>query len=126
MPGKTTSFLQLAGRFSQALFSSLYLPICTSWKGTGKPMPKKLLQPLPFYLYLAVVSLIILYPIFLMVKISASHPADIMKPHKDLFWGPARVSLQHWPNVFTSGLLLPPLFQSLLVGNLGLLLALLV
>ena len=41
-------------------------------------MPKKLLQPLPLYLYLAVVSLIILYPIFLMVKISASYPADIM------------------------------------------------
>src|SRR3989442_13013800 len=126
MPGKTTSFLQLAGRFSQALFSSLYLPICTSWKGTGKPMPKKLLQPLPFYLYLAVVSLIILYPIFLMVKISASHPADIMKPHKDVFWGPGGITLEHWRNIFTSGLLLPSLFKSLLVATMVMLLAILI
>ena len=89
-------------------------------------MPKKLLQPLPLYLYLAVVSLIILYPIFLMVKISASYPADIMKPHKDLFWGPAGVTLEHWRNVFTSGLLLPSLFKSLLVATMVMLLAILI
>ena len=89
-------------------------------------MPKKLLQHLPFYLYLAVVSLIILYPIFLMVKISASHPADIMKPHKDLLWGPAGITLEHWHNVFTSGLLLPSLFKSLLVATMVMLLAILI
>ncbi len=89
-------------------------------------MPKKLLQPLPLYLYLAVVSLIILYPIFLMVKISASHPADIMKPHKDLLWGPAGITLEHWHNVFTSGLLLPSLFKSLLVATMVMLLAILI
>ena len=89
-------------------------------------MPKKLLQPLPFYLYLAVVSLIILYPIFLMVKISASHPADIMKPHKDLLWGPAGITLEHWHNVFTSGLLLPSLGKSLLVATMVMLLAILI
>src|SRR6266705_4619629 len=126
MPGKTTTFLQLAGRYSQALFSSLYLPICTSWKGTGNPMPKKLLQPLPFSLYLSFVNLIVLYPIFLMFKISTSHPADIMKPHKDLLWGPAGLTLEHWHNVFTSGLLLPSLFKSLLVATMVMLLAILI
>src|SRR6266403_1245525 len=89
-------------------------------------MPKKLLQPLPLYLSLAVVSLIILYPIFLMVKISASYPADIMKPHKDLLWGPAGITLEHWRNVFTSGLLVPSLFKSLLVATMVMLLAILI
>ena len=89
-------------------------------------MPKKLLQPLPFYLSLAVVSLIILYPIFLMVKISASYPADIMKAHKDLFWGPGGITLEHWRNVFASGLLLPSLFKSLLVATMVMLLAILI
>ena len=78
-------------------------------------MLKKLLQPFPLYLSLAVVSLIILYPIFLMVRISASYPADIMKPHKDVFWGPGGITLEHWRNIFTSGLLLPSLFKSLLM-----------
>ena len=41
-------------------------------------MLKTPLQRLPLYLWLALVSLIILYPIFLMVRISVSHPADIM------------------------------------------------
>src|SRR4030095_3974013 len=89
-------------------------------------MPKKLLKSLPLYLYLAVVSVIILYPIFLMFKISASYPADIMKPHKDLLWGAAGITLEHWHNVFTSGLLLPSLFKSLLVATLVLLLAILI
>src|SRR5262245_7842783 len=126
MPGKTTTCPQPAGRYSRASFSSLCSPICTSWRGKGTPMLKKLLQPLPLYLYLAVVSLIILYPIFLMVKISASHPADIMKPHKDLFWGLGGITLQHWHNVFTSGLLLPSLFKSLLVATMVMLLAILI
>ena len=89
-------------------------------------MPKKLLQPLPLYLYLAVVSLIMLYPIFLMVKMSASHPADIMKSHKDLLWGPAGITLEHWHNVFTSGLLVPSLCKSLLVATMVMLLAILI
>jgi trehalose transport system permease protein len=89
-------------------------------------MRKKLLQPLPLYLYLAVVSLIILYPIFLMVKISASYPADIMKPHKDFIWGPGGITLEHWRNVFTSGLLLPSLFKSLLVATMVMILAILI
>jgi trehalose transport system permease protein len=88
-------------------------------------MPKKLLHPLPVYLYLVIVSLIILYPIFVMVKMSASHPADIMKPHKDLFWGPAGITLEHWHNIFTSGLLVPSLFKSLLVATMVMLLAIL-
>src|SRR4030095_7141403 len=110
MPGKTTTFPQPAGRYSRASSSSLCSPICTSWKGKGEPMPKKLLLHIPFYLYLALVSLIILYPIFLMFKISASRPADIMKHHKD----------------FTSGLLLPSLFKSLLVATMVMILAILI
>ena len=89
-------------------------------------MLKRLLQQIPFYLCLALVSLIILYPIFLMVKISVSHPADIMTPHKDLLWGPAGITLEHWHNVFTSGLLWPSLFKSLLVATLVMLLAILI
>jgi trehalose transport system permease protein len=89
-------------------------------------MVKKLLQPFPLYLSLAVVSLIILYPIFLMVRISASYPADIMKPHKDVFWGPGGITLEHWRNIFTSGLLLPSLFKSLLVATMVMLLAILI
>jgi trehalose transport system permease protein len=89
-------------------------------------MPKKLLQPLPVYLFLAAVSLVMLYPIFLMVRISASRPADIMRPHKALFWGPGGITLEHWRNVFTSGLLWPSLGKSLLVATLVMLLAILI
>jgi trehalose transport system permease protein len=89
-------------------------------------MLKAPLQRLPLYLWLALVSLIILYPIFLMVRISVSHPADIMTPHKDLLWGPAGITLEHWRNVFTSGLLWPSLFKSLLVATLVMILAILI
>src|SRR5262245_63979191 len=89
-------------------------------------MPKRLLQHIPFYLYLALVSLMILYPIFLMVRVSASYPADIMKPHKDVFWGPGGITLEHWRNIFTSGLLLPSLLKSLLVATMVMLLAILI
>jgi trehalose transport system permease protein len=89
-------------------------------------MLKTPLQRLPLYLWLALVSLIILYPIFLMVKISVSHPADIMTLHKDLLWGPAGLTLEHWRNVFTSGLLWPSLFKSLLVATLVMILAILI
>ena len=47
-------------------------------------MLKRSLHQLPFYLALALMSLIILYPIFLMVKLSVSYPEAIMTPHKDL------------------------------------------
>jgi trehalose transport system permease protein len=72
------------------------------------------------------VSLVMLYPIFLMVKISVSQPDDIMTPHKDLLWGQAGVTLEHWRHVFTSGLLWPSLFKSLLVATLVMLLAILI
>ncbi len=84
------------------------------------------LYQMPLYLGLALVSLIMLYPIFLMVKISVSHPADIMTPHKDLLWGSAGITLEHWQNVFTSGLLWPSLVKSLLVATLVMLLAVLI
>ena len=55
-------------------------------------MLKRSLHQIPFYLALALMSLIILYPIFLMVKTSVSYPADIMTPHKYLLWGLAGVT----------------------------------
>jgi trehalose transport system permease protein len=89
-------------------------------------MPNTLLHRLPLYLGLVLVSLVMLYPILLMVKISVSHPADIMTPHKDLLWAPAGITLEHWRHVFTSGLLWPSLFKSLLVATLVMLLAILI
>jgi trehalose transport system permease protein len=84
------------------------------------------LRRLPSYLWLALVSLIMLYPIFLMVRISVSHPADILTPHKNVFWGPGGVTLAHWHTVFASGQLWPPLVKSLLVATLVTLLAVLI
>jgi trehalose transport system permease protein len=84
------------------------------------------LHRLPSYLGLVVVSLVVLYPIFLMFRISVSQPADIMKTHKDLLWGQAGITLEHWRHVFTSGLLWPSLFKSLLVATLVMILAILI
>ncbi|MGE3542028.1 MAG: carbohydrate ABC transporter permease [Candidatus Tectimicrobiota bacterium] len=89
-------------------------------------MPKKRRHLPLLYLYLTSVSLMMLTPILLMGKISVSHPADILQPHKEIFWGPAGLTLEHWRAVFTAGLLWPSLGKSLLVATLVMVLAILI
>lgn len=73
-----------------------------------------------FILSLAILTIIILYPIFLMFRISVSSPSDIFRPfaEKNLIFPEEALTLEHWRNVYTSGLLFPALFKSLLVATL--------
>jgi trehalose transport system permease protein len=70
------------------------------------------------YLSMALVAVIILYPIFLMIKISLTNPQVFFKPHKDLLWTEHGLTLTHWSNVYNSGLLGPSLFKSLRVATI--------
>lgn len=65
----------------------------------------------------------ILTPVYLMIKISLSPPAEILKAHPAL--GLEKVTFSHWESIFSSGQLWPPLFKSLRVAALSVLLSLL-
>ncbi|MFA5479695.1 MAG: carbohydrate ABC transporter permease [Candidatus Muiribacteriota bacterium] len=79
-------------------------------------------------LSLIFISSIIIYPIFLMFRISVSNPSDIFKPftEKSLFFNSDGLTMEHWKNVYNSGLLLPALIKSLLVATFVTLIAVIV
>jgi trehalose transport system permease protein len=72
---------------------------------------------------MALAAMIILYPVFLMIKISLINPQVFYKPHKDLFFH--GLTIEHWKSVYTSGLLLPSLLKSLRVATITTLIAVL-
>jgi trehalose transport system permease protein len=65
----------------------------------------------------------ILTPVYLMVKISLSPPAELLRQHPSL--GLGRVTLEHWRAVVLSGQILAPLGKSLAVALLSVLFSLL-
>lgn len=77
------------------------------------------------YLSITLVAMIILYPIFLMIKISLINPQVFYKAHKDLFFNIQGITFDHWKNVYTSGLLGPSLFKSLRVATITTIIAVL-
>jgi len=87
---------------------------------------KRWLNKIWIYLSIAFVAMIILYPIFLMIKISLINPQVFYKPHKDLLFGRHAFTLEHWKNVYHSGLLAPSLIKSLKVATLTAILAILI
>ncbi|PLX17771.1 MAG: carbohydrate ABC transporter permease [Candidatus Muiribacterium halophilum] len=78
-------------------------------------MNKDLIKKVFFNASLLIVSAIILYPIFLMIKISLSQPGDIFEKftQKNLIWPKLGLTIEHWKNVYNSGLLFPSLIKSL-------------
>jgi trehalose transport system permease protein len=64
-----------------------------------------------------------LIPVYLMVKISVSHPQDILVQHPDFF--STHFTSRHWAEVFASGNIWPPLRKSLTVAALTAILSLL-
>jgi trehalose transport system permease protein len=54
-------------------------------------------------------------PLYLLLKVSVSPPAEIMTPHPTLV--PHEVTWQHWERVLTSGQMATPLRKSLLVAS---------
>ncbi|MFW5782034.1 MAG: carbohydrate ABC transporter permease [Candidatus Muiribacteriaceae bacterium] len=91
-------------------------------------MNNELLKKIFFVLSLLIVVVIILYPIFLMFKISIAEPGDIYKTFekKNLFWPESGITFSHWSKVKDSGLLFPSLWKSLKVATLVTLLAVLI
>ncbi|MGA1840201.1 MAG: carbohydrate ABC transporter permease [bacterium] len=87
---------------------------------------KRWLKKIWIYLSIAFVAMIILYPIFLMVQISLMRPQVFYKPHKDLLLNRGGFSLEHWENVYRSGLLGPSLLKSMNVATMTAILAILI
>jgi trehalose transport system permease protein len=87
---------------------------------------RRWLKKILIYLSMASVSVIIFYPILLMIKISLIHPQSFFKPHKDLLWTQQGLTLTHWKNVYNSGLLGPSLFKSLRVASITTIIAILI
>ena len=76
-----------------------------------------------FLILLAFAVVFILTPVYLMVKISLSPPAEILKEHPSL--GMEGVTLKHWKEVLFSGRILAPLRKSLTVAGLSVVFSLL-
>jgi len=66
-------------------------------------------------LFLGVMMLFAVGPLYSLVKISLSPPAEVMTAHPTLV--PQRLTRQHWQGVFTSGQLTKPLQKSLIVAT---------
>ncbi|MGA1840169.1 MAG: carbohydrate ABC transporter permease [bacterium] len=88
----------------------------------GKGRANKIL----IYLSMVLVSVIIFYPILLMIRISLIQPQSFFKPHKDLLWSQQGLTLAHWKNVYNSGLLWPSLLKSLRVASITTIVAILI
>jgi trehalose transport system permease protein len=76
-----------------------------------------------FIILLTFAVIFVLTPVYLMVKISLSPPAEILREHPSL--GMEGVTLDHWKNVLFSGQIWPPLRKSLTVAVLSVILSLL-
>jgi len=74
------------------------------------------------FILLLVAVLFVLTPVYLMVKISLSTPAEILQQHPTL--GIGKITFKHWQNVFQSGLIWQPLFKSLIVAAMSVILSL--
>jgi trehalose transport system permease protein len=81
------------------------------------------MKKLVFIILLAFAVIFILTPVYLMVKISLSPPAEILRQHPSL--GMEGVTLEHWRTVLLSGQILAPLSKSLSVAALSVILSLL-
>ncbi|MFC1511146.1 carbohydrate ABC transporter permease [Candidatus Margulisiibacteriota bacterium] len=76
-----------------------------------------------FVLLLIFAVIFILTPVYLMVKISISPPADVLRQHPTL--GISGITLDHWNSVFSSGRIWKPLVKSLSVAILSVVFSLL-
>ncbi|NQT29824.1 MAG: carbohydrate ABC transporter permease [Candidatus Saganbacteria bacterium] len=76
-----------------------------------------------FVLLMIFAVIFVLTPIYLMVKISLSPPAEILTAHPSL--GMHAITLKHWKAVIASGELLPPLSKSVIVALMSVILSLL-
>ena len=75
-------------------------------------------------LFLIIIAvLFVLTPVYLMVKISLSPPAEILQEHPSL--GISQVTLKHWQAIGVSGQIWQPLSKSLLVAISSVMLSLL-
>lgn len=81
------------------------------------------MKKLVFVLLLFSAVVFILAPVYLMVKISFSPPAEVLRQHPSL--GMGEITLTHWQEVFASGQLWRPLAKSLLVALMSVVLSLL-
>ncbi|MGQ4808279.1 Diacetylchitobiose uptake system permease protein DasC [Candidatus Entotheonellaceae bacterium PAL068K] len=66
-------------------------------------------------LFLAAMLLFTLSPVYLLVKISLSPPAEVMRSHPTLM--PHSLTWQHWHRVLSSGQIAAPLRHSLIVAT---------
>jgi len=74
-------------------------------------------------LFLAVLTLWALGPLYLMLKVSMSPPGEVMTAHPSLL--PHGLTLDHWRRLFATGQTLPPLGKSLATAGLVAVVALL-
>jgi len=76
-----------------------------------------------FIILMIVAVIFILTPVYLMVKISLSPPAEILRQHPSL--GMEGITFKHWQTVLFSGQILPAFTKSLFVAIMSVVLSLL-
>jgi trehalose transport system permease protein len=77
-----------------------------------------------FVILMVFAVIFILTPVYLMVKISISPPAELLREHPTL--GIHGVTLDHWRTILSAGQIWAPLFKSLTVALLSVLFTLLI
>jgi trehalose transport system permease protein len=76
------------------------------------------------FILLIAAMIFILTPVYLMVKISLSPPAEILRQHPSL--GMEGVTFKHWQTIFSAGQIWEPLLKSFLVASMSVFLSLLI
>ncbi|WP_127483721.1 carbohydrate ABC transporter permease [Paenibacillus ehimensis] len=85
-------------------------------------MAAKGLSRLGLYLVVLLISLVMVAPVYILVKISFSNPQEVLTQHPTFLIH--EVTFKHWKQVFESGNLWPPLQKSFTVATLTMLVSL--
>lgn len=83
-------------------------------------LPKYLKKTL-FYLILVVICLFMIFPLYILVKISFGNASEVLTQHPTLL--PHSITFSHWTKLLNSGNLLQPFLKSFIVATLTMVIA---
>jgi trehalose transport system permease protein len=86
----------------------------------GNRVPRKIL----FYIGIFLICFIMAVPVYILLKISFSNPADVLTQHPKFLM--TNITLKHWKQVFESGNLWPPFKKSFIVATFTMIIALII
>lgn len=87
-------------------------------------MAKKRMRSLLFFLLVLIVSMVMITPLYILIKISFAQPSEVLTQHPTLL--PHTFTVDHWVKIFVSGNLWAPLIKSFSVATITMVVAILI